>query len=1472
MDGKWTPPSDAIPVAKKSSWQPPSDAILVKKKDGTTGSPHNFLAGDNPTPQDLQYRKELADAANGSGQLNNGSKTSQNTKKEVFNTFDQKALENWGKRHTPTDIPLDHIPAKQYKQSNTKSWLNLPKLAVNNTFSGLDKDAANVFGFLKDKLSNPFLFGSASQQFGALEDVYRKEQLVDEQRANQHQLPNNTAGNIATDITKMGSDLVELATTPEFEIANFTKLGKYSKIVNKGVNYLVGKFPIQQASKEMMQKYADARKDNKSESDANLEALKGFGQGYKNGLVFEVAGNGASKLTEFGVKALDKAGLMAANNFIAGGEKRLLNSMSQGLAFSTAPVIQNALEGKPTDWEEIKKNGLFGVVLGALHGGETNKEVSEKPTTSDQASAQILMRKPIIDLDNFINTDVKDIIDTHNSDHTSADFLAKSTVNADKGFNSEDEQEKAKFATQSSLFGKAASVKSITEAIMNDKEGLVDEVNQMDIPDDAKKQAIDKINEVHKEIDPKEKEKTAIGNKITEIDNKIKLMQDDETDPVKNAEKNVLLKQKLELQKELEQKIIDNQKPKKNENETQTNPVADNRQSETESSEENVGGSTTATDSNTGEESIKGRNDEENLATKGQKVADGGDEPPLAKPRYTIKGEQVTPKDNDTQNKINKDNQLELSEPTDSKDNQQKQVKKTILTKRAYEGNVSNDVKKYLEEKGLTRSSYSQKERAKQATDFIKEFGDEAAIHAVDTNDIKGGMAASILAQLQVKINKQMAELPLDSEERDILAKKYADLVNIAEQKGYWSGEYAGQLAYEYQNTELNYANIKKQVEKTTGKKLTTEQEKHINNVLSENEKLKKQFEESEAKLIEETDKAFQLGKEEAKNETKAQKAKKIANTIRANAKIHRPGIYSAATPVSLLWDTSVEIVAKAIETGGSLADAIDLGLNHIKESEWYKSLSDNKKNEAEKEFKKFHNENFNSKNLEDLQERFLDKKDNNFTPNEAKSIWNYMKESYINNGTSYIDAISKTSKDLGLSWSQIGNAIISPKMKRTTDEFWKKQADYSRNRIAIRDWVENQNKSKFVQQLNKISGLFRGVAVFGHGGIFIGTHAGMTLFSPSQWDKVLPAFINGWKFAYGDNAKYEMAMQDLQNSPNYVIAQRAGLKNNPERLNSEEYQKSQKYLGKLGTAGEKGFNAIKVLRQKLFDYHYDNLSAAEKDDPSAVASIAQLINLATGATNSKIPSWVNEVTFAGGMELSRWQKLTSSPLKASKTALKALINPDKVSTADKVFAKVWARRVGEQIGVYTSAMLLNGAIQKMINPKNPVNYTDPNKPDFLKFKFGDFTVDMTSGMRGVGMFIYEIGKIPTENKKKLHGEDKIGALGSKSLKYARGKLAPFYGTLADFYSGTDFKGNTLPNNNEKPNKGKHKLTYQEYISSKLPLPVAETFNVMYESAYKHTSHKITTDAIIKGIIAGGASGATGFRVNEEDYSIKNKK
>lgn len=789
-------------------------------------------------------------------------------------------------------------------------------------------------------------------------------------------------------------------------------------------------------------------------------------------------------------------------------------------------------------------------------------------------------------------------------------------------------------------------------------------------------------------------------------------------------------------------------------------------------------------------------------------------------------------------------------------------VKKTILTQRAYEGTISEDVKKHLEEKGLTRKSFSQEERSSQATNFINKFGDDAAYQAIKAGDIDGGLAASILAQLQIKNSAEMAGLPKGAE-RDALAKKQADYIDLAEQKGYLGGEFNGQLAFEYQNAELNYANVKKQVEKLTNKPLTQEQETKIKNITSENEKLKNQLQQAEAKLIDETDKAFKAGEEAAKNETKAEKAKRIADKLRKNAKLQRPGVFSAATPASLVWDAAIEVTAKSIEAGGKIADAIEEGIKHIKGTDWYKSLSDNKKKLAEDEFKRANNDHAGSTDLADLQARFVDKADNKFSPFEARDIWGYVKAAYLDNGASYRDAVSKTAADLGLSWRQISEAITTPKVKRMSDEMWKRQADYARNRAAIKNWIGDQNKSAAGKLLQKISGMFRGVAVFGHGGIFVGTHAGMTLFNPSMWNKTIPAFFRGWRFAYGNEGNYERSIEELKNSQNYVLAQRAGLKNNPERINTEEYQKSQKYLGKLGLAGEKGFNAIKVLRQDLFDHHFNKLSPDERDDPAVAKSIAHIVNLATGATNLNIPAWVNEASFAGGMEAARWEKLTASPAKATQVALNSIFNPSKATTADRVFAKVWARRVGEQLATYTGALLANSAIQNNLNPKNPVNITNPNAPDFLKFKFGDMTIDPTSGMRSTAMFMRTLGMIPFESKQELHGDKRIAALGKGVAGYVRGKLAPLYGTGADFFTGTDFSGNVMPYSGDKPGKGKHKLDWLEYGSSKLPLPVAEAFTVYYKSALEHGADKSTLDDVINGIMSGAISGSTGFRVGE---------
>ena len=506
------------------------------------------------------------------------------------------------------------------------------------------------------------------------------------------------------------------------------------------------------------------------------------------------------------------------------------------------------------------------------------------------------------------------------------------------------------------------------------------------------------------------------------------------------------------------------------------------------------------------------------------------------------------------------------------------------------------------------------------------------------------------------------------------------------------------------------------------------------------------------------------------------------------------------------------------------------------------------------------------AKELEDIQKKFVDKKDNKFSIDEAKDIFNYAKKNYLDKDVSFSDMLARVSNDLGLSWRQISDALTSPKVKPISDAMWKKRADYMKNRTATKNWVESQSKSVPLKALRKVSSAVRGVAVFGHGGIFIGTHAGMTLFNPSQWNKVIPAFIRGWKFAYGNRANYERRIEQLRNDRNYIIAQRGGLKNNPDVINTEEFQKSQEVFKKIGgEAGIKGFNAIKVLRQDLFNYHYDRLSEIEKNDPESIEQIAKLVNNATGATNLKLPEWVNETTFAGGMEAARWGKLTRNPARAAAVALKAIVTPEKATTAERVFAKVWARRVGEQLGTMTALLMANAALQNTINPKNPTNLTNPNDPDFLKFKFGNLTIDPTSGMRGVAMFMYGIGKVPFKTQKELKGDTRLQAAGKSVFGYGRGKLAPLYSTVADFVTQQDYNKNPLPFSKDKPTPGHHRLTWGEYLWQKAPLPVAEAATVTYKSAEESGSDKVTLRHVFNGFLSGAISGGTGFRVSEYD-------
>jgi hypothetical protein len=289
-------------------------------------------------------------------------------------------------------------------------------------------------------------------------------------------------------------------------------------------------------------------------------------------------------------------------------------------------------------------------------------------------------------------------------------------------------------------------------------------------------------------------------------------------------------------------------------------------------------------------------------------------------------------------------------------------VKKRVLTERAYEGTVRDEVKVFLKEKGLTRTVVSQEQRSSDAEDFIGSFGEDAAVEAVKAGDVRGAMAASVLARLIKNVDDQMANTdPSDTEAINALAKKQADLIELLGNEAFFGGEYNSQLAYEYSNSDIgyNFAAKKSEYIKQFGQ-IPPEVEAKFAELDAQLRELSTKLAEAERRAAEAADAATiesirnEANRNSGKSKTEiASAAKEIAKKIR-RGRLSKPGVFSAASPASLVWDAAIEIAATTVEAGGTIAQAIANGIEHIRNSEWYRGISASMQAEAEDGFSDF--------------------------------------------------------------------------------------------------------------------------------------------------------------------------------------------------------------------------------------------------------------------------------------------------------------------------------------------------------------------------------------------------------------------------------------------------------------------------------------------------------------------------------------
>jgi len=137
-------------------------------------------------------------------------------------------------------------------------------------------------------------------------------------------------------------------------------------------------------------------------------------------------------------------------------------------------------------------------------------------------------------------------------------------------------------------------------------------------------------------------------------------------------------------------------------------------------------------------------------------------------------------------------------------------VKKTIVTKRAYEGEFREGVKKELEKIGLTREIESQAEAKAKAIQFVDSVGEETALEAVRNNDVSDASGAYVWNELIERNEKKI----LTEKNPERIAELEAEQARLIEEFGVKAtsgGRFAAALGDIYEKSDLGY-NLQKKI------------------------------------------------------------------------------------------------------------------------------------------------------------------------------------------------------------------------------------------------------------------------------------------------------------------------------------------------------------------------------------------------------------------------------------------------------------------------------------------------------------------------------------------------------------------------------------------------------------------------------------------------------------------------------------
>jgi hypothetical protein len=495
--------------------------------------------------------------------------------------------------------------------------------------------------------------------------------------------------------------------------------------------------------------------------------------------------------------------------------------------------------------------------------------------------------------------------------------------------------------------------------------------------------------------------------------------------------------------------------------------------------------------------------------------------------------------------------------------------------------------------------------------------------------------------------------------------------------------------------------------------------------------------------------------------------------------------------------------------------------------------------------------------------------------------VWTKAKE-YLDAGLDNFDDIrKKLATDLGMTIEQVTRLLQQDeRAKYLADDLWRKQQKERNLKSNAKAWVQGLATPGYQKAINSVPRILFGLKVGFHGTVALGTHAPMVAFQPRFWEIYVRDFVKMYKMVnpFGGKGKayYENQIQDLIRRDNYTTANRAGLVNDPSVFEDYNSPDTVKYIFGQAGMGTRGYTILKILRQDMFDQHWDKLPKTAQI-PEVAKALADGINHATGVVKGRAPAGTNVALFAPRLEASRVMWLVGDPVKAVDTMLRW----NKASTGEKYFAmnqvkeKLW-------VGATLSGLLaLNAGFLKATGSDQKINLTDPFKPDFLKFKVAGMNV-------AYGNPMITMARLPLRLFVNIKNEGKLNKVvyedenvATTLFEYVRSQMSPFAGTATDLAIGRDFMRKPLPRaafgilpgKKHLPKRlkaeGVQPYTWPEYASEQLAMiPLQEALKEVWGKGFGMDAKSM--DRQLKALATIIVMGGTGARVSE-DYGVKKK-